>query len=91
MFEGTKRDAFHVPMQFELVKWLCDRIEAGDDWALPAFTEAMESWSPNLKRNVRNLKALWILSKYYKLVGNMDESDHHHARLVDLHSRGIER
>jgi len=91
MLEGTLLDPFHVPLQFELAKWLGELASAGDESALQEFRTAMRSWEPHLRANTRNLKALWILSKYYKLTGQSEELDRFHGRLVELNDRGIDR
>ncbi|CAE8706193.1 unnamed protein product, partial [Polarella glacialis] len=91
VLEGTDRDPFHVPMQFELASWLEQRVKSGDKAALQTFKKVMKKWEPHLKLNSRNLKALWILNKYHRAVGNIAEADRYHARLVDLHGRGIDR
>ncbi|CAK0844292.1 unnamed protein product [Prorocentrum cordatum] len=90
---GTARDPFHVPMQYEMAVWLHGRAKGGDELALRTFQRVMEVWdvAADLLKNTRNLKALWILDRYYGLVGQKDLSRHYHARLVDLHSRGIDR
>jgi len=91
MLEGISSDPFHVPMQFEVAKWLEERVSSGDLAALEQFKEAMVLWQPFLEKNTRNLKALWILSKFCKLAGERTEHERYHSRLVELHSRGIDR
>lgn len=91
ILEATRKDPFHVPLQFELAKWLEERARAGDQAALASFKKAMSEWRPFLEKNSRNLKGLWILSKYLKLIGQDDEGQRVHKRLVDLHERGIDR
>lgn len=91
MVEGISSDPFHVPMQFEVAKWLEERASSGDLSALQQFKEAMVLWQPFLQSNTRNLKALWILSKFFKLTGDIAEHQRHHARLIELHQRGIDR
>jgi len=91
MLEGIERDPFHVPSQFELAKWLEGRARDGDADALAAFKTAMESWRPFLERNTRSLKALWILDRYFTLVGDEENAERYHQRLVELHERGVDR
>jgi len=91
MVEGISSDRFHVPMQFEVAMWLEERASSGDLAALEQFKEAMALWQPFLRKNTRNLKALWILSKFCKLTGDKTQHQRYHARLVELHGRGIDR
>lgn len=91
MLQGIAGDPFHVPMQFELAKWLEGQASSGDRFALEAFKGAMRLWEPYLKQNRRNLKALWILSKFYKLVGETAQHQVYQKRLVELHDCGIDR
>lgn len=91
MLAGTDKDPFHATMQFELAHWLEGRASAGDGEAIDDFREAMRRWRPYLERNTRNQKAQWILSRYSKLVGDTARHEKFHARLVDLHQRGIDR
>lgn len=91
ILEGSDRDPFHVPLQFELASLLVQQLRSGDEVALEEFRAVMKRWDRHLKLNVRNQKALWILSKYERAIGNEEAADRYHERLVKLNAEGIDR
>jgi len=91
ILEGTEKDPFHVPTQFELASWLASRIKAGEAAALDTFRRVMELWEPNLAANTRNQKALWILNKFHRALGDEETADRYFDRLVKLNKLGIDR
>ncbi|CAE7363463.1 Jmjd8, partial [Symbiodinium sp. KB8] len=91
ILEGTKKDPFHVPTQFELASWLASRIKAGEASAVDTFRRVMQLWEPNLVANTRNQKALWILNKFHRVIGDEETADRYFDRLVKLNKLGIDR
>ncbi|CAE7364034.1 unnamed protein product [Symbiodinium natans] len=91
ILEGTRKDPYHVPTQFELASWLVGRIKAGEAAALRTFQQVMQHWEPNLVANTRNQKALWILNKFHRALGDEKTADRHFDRLVTLNEMGIDR
>eukprot|EP00439_Symbiodinium_sp_Y106_P000494 s786_g1.t1 len=65
---GTGQDT--LPDGSTLASWLASRIKAGEAAALDTFRRVMELWEPNLAANTRNQKALWILNKFHRALGD---------------------
>ncbi|CAJ1350897.1 unnamed protein product, partial [Effrenium voratum] len=91
ILEGVARDPFHVPLQFELATWLAARAKEDDASALRRIRQLLPQWEPQLSANLRNQKAMWILNKFHRALGDEQTADRYFDRLVELNEKGIDR
>ncbi|CAJ1392835.1 unnamed protein product [Effrenium voratum] len=91
ILEGVARDPFHVPLQFELATWLAARAKEDDASALRRIRQLLPQWEPQLIANLRNQKAMWILNKFHRALGDEQTADRYFDRLVELNEKGIDR
>ncbi|CAK9091394.1 unnamed protein product [Durusdinium trenchii] len=91
ILEGIRKDPYHIPMQFELASWLSRRLKAGEEGLLDLVGELLAEWEPYLVANRRNQKALWILNKFHRALGDEGRADEYFERLVTLNEKGIDR
>eukprot|EP00913_Durusdinium_trenchii_P017176 g16152.t1 len=74
-----------------LASWLSRRLKAGEEGLLDLVGELLAEWEPYLVANRRNQKALWILNKFHRALGDEGRADEYFERLVTLNEKGIDR